>query len=48
MKIVCIGGGPSALHFAISMKLRNLEHEITVVEQNKPHNIFGWGIVFLK
>ena len=28
------------------MKLRNPEHEITVVEQNKPHDTFGWGIVF--
>ncbi len=33
MKIVCIGGGPGGLYFAISMKLRNPEHEITVVEQ---------------
>ncbi|MDG2065757.1 MAG: bifunctional salicylyl-CoA 5-hydroxylase/oxidoreductase [SAR324 cluster bacterium] len=46
MKIVCIGGGPGGLYFAISMKLRNPEHEITVVEQNKPHDTFGWGIVF--
>lgn len=28
------------------MKLRNPEHEINVVEQNKPHDTFGWGIVF--
>ena len=46
MKIVCIGGGPGGLYFAISMKLRNPEHEITVLEQNKPHDTFGWGIVF--
>ena len=28
------------------MKLRNQEHEITVMEQNMPHDKFGWGIVF--
>ena len=46
MKIDCKGGGQGWLYFAISMKLRNPEHEITVVEQNKPHDTFGWGIVF--
>ena len=46
MKIVCKGGGQGWLYFAISMKLRNPEHEISVVEQNKTHDIFGWGIVF--
>ena len=46
MKIVCIGGGPGGLYFAISMKLRNPEHEITVMEQNMPHDTFGWDIVF--
>ena len=28
------------------MKLRNPEHEITVMEQNMPHDTFSWGIVF--
>ena len=28
------------------MKLRNQEHEITVMEQNTPHDTFGWGIFF--
>ena len=46
MKIAFIGGGPGGLYFAISMKLRNPEHEITVMEQNMPHDAFGWGIVF--
>ena len=32
MKIACIGAGPGGLYFAISMKLRNPEHEITVME----------------
>ena len=46
MKIVCIGGGPSGLYFAISMKLRNPQHDITVVERNRPNDTFGWGVVF--
>ncbi len=46
MKIACIGGGPGGLYFSISMKLLNPEHEITVMEQNMPHDTFGWGIVF--
>ena len=46
MKIACICGGPGELYFAISMKLRNPEHEITVMEQNMPQDTFGWGIVF--
>ena len=32
--------------FTISMKLRNTDHEITVMEQNMLHDTFGWGIVF--
>ena len=46
MKIVCIGGGPAGLYFAISMKLRSTEHEITVIERNRPDDTFGWGVVF--
>jgi anthraniloyl-CoA monooxygenase len=46
MKIVCIGGGPSGLYLAISMKLHNPEHEIDVYERNKPGDTFGWGVVF--
>jgi len=41
MKITCIGRGPRGLYFAISIKLRNPEHEITVMEQNMPHYTFG-------
>jgi anthraniloyl-CoA monooxygenase len=46
MKIACIGGGPAGLYFAISMKLRNPAHDITVIERNPPDNTFGWGVVF--
>ena len=46
MKVVCLGGGPAGLYFAISMKLRDPAHEITVLERNKPGDTFGWGVVF--
>ena len=46
MKIVCAGGGPAGLYFAISMKLRNPSHDITVYERNKPDDTFGFGVVF--
>ena len=46
MKIVCIGGGPAGLYFAILMKKLNPAHQITVVERNKPYDTFGWGVVF--
>ena len=43
MKIVCIGGGPAGLYFALLMKQANPSHDITVVERNKPYDTFGWG-----
>jgi len=46
MRIVCIGGGPAGLYFGISMKLREPEHDITVIERNPQGVTFGWGVVF--
>jgi anthraniloyl-CoA monooxygenase len=45
MKLLCLGGGPAGLYFAISMKLRDPAHEVTVLERNKPDDTFGWGVV---
>ncbi|KZL05054.1 NADPH dehydrogenase [Pseudovibrio axinellae] len=45
MKIAVLGGGPSGLYFAISMKLRDADHDITVYERNKFDDTFGWGVV---
>ena len=45
MRIVCLGGGPAGLYFAITMKLRNPDHEIVVIERNRPDDTFGWGVV---
>ena len=46
MKIVCIGGGPAGLYFALLMKKQDARHDITVVERNRPYDTFGWGVVF--
>ncbi|WP_144377321.1 bifunctional salicylyl-CoA 5-hydroxylase/oxidoreductase [Mesorhizobium amorphae] len=46
MKIVCIGGGPAGLYFALLMKKQHPEHQVTVVERNRPYDTFGWGVVF--
>ncbi len=45
MKIICLGGGPAGLYFAISMKLRDPDADITVLERNKFDDTFGWGVV---
>ena len=44
-KILVIGGGPAGLYFAISVKLREPQTEITVIERNKANDTFGWGVV---
>ncbi|MEO1607518.1 MAG: bifunctional salicylyl-CoA 5-hydroxylase/oxidoreductase [Pseudomonadota bacterium] len=45
MRIACLGGGPAGLYFGISMKLRNPDAEVVVLERNKPDDTFGWGVV---
>jgi anthraniloyl-CoA monooxygenase len=45
MRIACLGGGPGGLYFAISMKLRNPDADVTIFERNKPNDTFGWGVV---
>jgi anthraniloyl-CoA monooxygenase len=46
MRIVCIGGGPAGLYFALLMKKQCPQHHVTVVERNRPFDTFGWGVVF--
>ena len=46
MDIVCIGGGPAGLYFALLMKQQDAAHRVRVVERNKPYDTFGWGVVF--
>lgn len=45
MKVLCLGGGPAGLYFAISMKLRDKAHQVTVLERNRSSDTFGWGVV---
>ena len=46
MRIVCVGGGPAGLYFALLMKKADAAHEVTVLERNRPDDTFGWGVVF--
>lgn len=46
MRIVCAGGGPAGLYFALLAKLADARHDITVIERNRPYDTFGWGVVF--
>jgi anthraniloyl-CoA monooxygenase len=45
MRIACLGGGPAGLYFAIAMKRHQANHEIVVIERNRPSDTFGWGVV---
>ena len=46
MRIVCIGGGPAGLYFALLMKRARPQDDVMVVERNRPRDTFGWGVVF--
>ena len=45
MKALCLGGGPAGLYFAITLKLRQPDAQVTVLERNRPDDTFGWGVV---
>ena len=46
MKIVIIGGGPGGLYFALLMKKRFPDYDVTVYERNRADDTFGFGVVF--
>ncbi|MDJ0520615.1 MAG: FAD-dependent monooxygenase [Planctomycetota bacterium] len=46
MRVVCIGAGPASLYTAILLKKAYPETEITLYEQNRADDTFGWGVVF--
>lgn len=41
-----MGGGPAGLYFALLMKLRDPEHDITVFERNVAGSTYGSGVTF--
>jgi anthraniloyl-CoA monooxygenase len=46
LRIVCAGGGPGGLYFALLMKKADPRHQVTVLERNRPDDTFGFGVVF--
>src|SRR4051812_21699661 len=46
VKVAVIGAGPAGLYSALLLKKANPAHEITVLERNRAHDTFGWGVVF--
>ena len=46
MRVVCVGGGPAGLFFAINLKRVDPNAEVAVYERNQPDDTFGWGVVF--
>jgi anthraniloyl-CoA monooxygenase len=45
MNILCLGGGPAGLYFALLMQRRDPTHRVTVLERNRAGDTFGWGVV---
>lgn len=46
MKITVVGGGPGGLYFALLTRKARPDWDITVLEQNRPGDTFGFGVVF--
>ena len=46
MRVVCIGGGPGGLYFALLMKRADPRHQVTVIERQGPDDTSGFGVVF--
>ncbi|MBB3223219.1 bifunctional salicylyl-CoA 5-hydroxylase/oxidoreductase [Pseudoduganella umbonata] len=46
MNVLCVGGGPAGLYSALLLKKALPARRVVVVERNRPHDTFGWGVVF--
>lgn len=45
MKVGIVGGGPSGLYLALLLKRHKAELKVTVYEQNRAEDTFGFGVV---
>jgi len=46
VRILCVGGGPAGLCFALLHKRARPADHVLVVEQNRADATYGWGVVF--
>ncbi len=46
MDVVCVGGGPAGLYFAICAAKLPGDHTIRVIERDPPGATFGWGVTY--
>jgi 2-polyprenyl-6-methoxyphenol hydroxylase-like FAD-dependent oxidoreductase len=46
VRILCVGGGPAGLYFALLHKKARPADHVLVVEQNRADATYGWGVVF--
>ncbi len=46
MRILCVGGGPAGLYFALLHKQARPADHVVVLERNRADATYGWGVVF--
>jgi 2-polyprenyl-6-methoxyphenol hydroxylase-like FAD-dependent oxidoreductase len=46
VRIICVGGGPAGLYFALLAKLADPAHQVTVLERLPAGVTDGWGVIF--
>lgn len=46
MDLVCVGGGPAGLYFAICASALPGDHTIRVIERDPPGVTYGWGVTY--